>query len=68
MAKPTTTRYTFAVTFTAPKGLTIKDAREFIKQAIASGKFSADYSGDPIQELDMTSVKIHLTNKEVHYG
>ena len=58
---------TFAVTFEVPAGGNLKDAREFIKEALEREKLSRQ-SDTPFHYLDMSTVKIHLTNKEVKYG
>lgn len=55
MAKQTQAFLTFAVTIPQPKGLTIPQVRAKLLEAV---------KGD----LDITDVKIHLTNKEVKYG
>lgn len=58
--RSTTTTLTFAVTFRAPDGITIADARKRIRQAL-------------IDQVDLgieddTNLKVSLTNKEVHYA
>lgn len=54
------TTYTFAVTFTAPKGMNIPTARDLIKSAmVGTSEFEIVAPQD---------IKVHLTNKEVRYA
>ncbi len=67
MARPTKTTYTFQVTFEAPNRASIREAREFILEAMQTER-GARNPDDAFKDLDLKTVKIHLTNKEVKYG
>jgi len=54
------TTLTFAVTFQAPEGKSVKDTRELLKKCLTSNSI--------IGLGDVPGLKIHLTNKEVSYG
>lgn len=62
-----TTKLTFSVTLTMPKGLNIPLMREYIREAIKehqnAQKENPPYAGDITGDI-----KVHLTNKEVTYG
>ena len=58
MAKiPARTFYTFAVTFEAHKGVSIKSARDGVRTAIEIAMLR-----------DASEIKVHLLNKEVSYA
>lgn len=67
MAKVKSTTLTFALTLPQPKGLTIPATRQFIIDALRAEQ-KASNADDPIKDADLSNVKCHLTNKEVHYG
>ncbi len=67
MAKRTKTNLTFQVTIRGVQGLTIPQARSFIKDALISEQ-NALNQDDPIKAIDLSQVTIHLTNKETSYA
>ena len=60
MAAKAVTTLTFAVTFQAPAGLSIKDTRELLKKSLTSNSV--------VGLGNVDGLKIHLMNKEVSYG
>jgi hypothetical protein len=67
VAKQTQTTYTFQVTFVAPNRASIQEARRFILDGLTT-EMRARNPDNAFKDLDLTSVKVHLTNKEVKYG
>lgn len=67
MARRSKTSYTFAVTLPDVEGLNIPTIRQFLKDALACEQ-NARNPDDPIKDVDLSNVRIHLTNKEVKYG
>ena len=59
MARKTTTKLSFQVTFEMPAGSTIKTCREFIVEGLKRNS-TEDFNKD--------SIKVHLVNKETTYG
>lgn len=60
MAKVKSSSLTFAVTLPQPRGLTIPAVRAAIVEAVKEVW--------PTITEEEFSIKVHLTNKEVHYG
>lgn len=67
MSRKVETTYTFAVTFKAPHNASIVESRMFLKDAIMSEMKSRNVD-DAFKDLDLDTVKVHLTNKETSYG
>lgn len=65
--KKSTTTLTFQVTIEQAPSYTIPDMRSFIKDALA-GEQKARNKDDCIKDINLSEVKIHLTNKETSYG
>lgn len=67
MSRKTQTRLTFALSIDMPTGMNIPSMREFIKTALAS-EVNARNPDDAIKALDVSGIKLHLTNKETSYA
>jgi hypothetical protein len=64
MARKAKTRLTFQVSLDIPTGVNIPTVRQFIRDALTHyHKGSASMA-----EADLSTVKIHLTNKETSYA
>jgi len=61
--KKATTKLTFAVTVPQLDGLTIKDMRAYIIESLMTNTKAAKLDSDSFD-----TVKVHLLNKETHYG
>lgn len=68
MGKKAITTVSYQVTFELPEKVTLKDARDYVKDAIqmhcgqgGRGQYSFDAKA-------FSDVKIHLVNKETSYG
>lgn len=57
------TKLTFAVTVPQPQGLTIRDMRAYIIEALM-----ASTKTHKLESNTFDNIKVHLTNKETHYG
>lgn len=63
MAKAQKVKLTFAITLEQPKGVTLAAMRAYILEALSEHKYKCDFT-----DKDLTDIKCHLMNKEVHYG
>lgn len=65
--RKSTTNLTFSLTIEQPAGATIPEVRAFIKESLRRQQ-KATNPESTFQDIDVSDIKCHLTNKETSYG